>query len=311
MILNYFKLIRWPNLLMMALVMFCLRYFLILPQFDNAGIIEGSTILLFILLIISVLCIAGGGYIINDVLDQEIDAVNHPENQLIGKVIVEKSARLFYLGLTSFGLVTGIYLAYIASSAYFGLIFPAMAALLYYYSIRYKRQLISGNIVVSFASAMVLIVVWNFELFLLDAENTQLAENKGVISFISKFVYAYTLFAFFSSLIRELVKDIEDIAGDEADNCATIPILLGVSFSRRITIVMVLLLMIMVGYWQYWLWFDGFHYASGFLIFTQAIIVFTIIKLFHPQIKWHQVSNLLKMLMLTGITSIIFLNIYA
>lgn len=308
MIINYLKLIRWPNLLMMALVMCCLRYFLILPQFNHAEIVEGSTLILFLWLIFSVLCIAGGGYVINDVLDQEIDAVNHPEKQLIGKVIGEKSAKLFYIGLTSVGIAIGIYLAYIATSLYFGLVFPVMAALLYYYSRRYKRQLISGNIVVSFASAMVLIVVWNFELFLLDHENAQLTVNIGVIPFISKIVYAYTLFAFFSSLIRELVKDVEDIAGDEAENCATIPILMGISVSKWITVILLLVLMVMVGYWQYWLWFNGFQYASGFLLITQVLIIFTIRKLFEHQINWHKVSSFLKILMLSGIASIIFLN---
>lgn len=308
MIINYLRLIRWPNLLMMALVMCCLRYFLILPQFHHADIIEGSTLFLFLLLIFSVLCIAGGGYVINDILDQEIDAVNHPEKQLIGKLIDEKTAKLFYVGLTSVGVATGIYLASVASSLYLGLVFPAMAALLYYYSRRYKRQLISGNIVVSFASAMVLIVVWNFEIFLLDLENAQLAENIGVIPFISKFIYAYTVFAFFSSLIRELVKDVEDIEGDEAENCATIPILMGISVSKWITVVLLLILIIMVGYWQYWLWFNGLQYASGFLIITQILILFTINKLFVRQIMWHKVSDFLKIMMLTGITSIIFLN---
>jgi 4-hydroxybenzoate polyprenyltransferase len=309
MIMNYIRIIRWPNLLIMSALMSCLRYFFILPQFEQAGILSGSTVTLFALLILSVLSIAAGGYVINDMSDEDIDVINHPELMIIGKGISHLSAKKYYLGLTLIGIIIGFYLAYTASNVYFGMIFPVMAILLYYYSKRYKRQLITGNIVVSFASAMVLLVTWNFELFMLDAENSQLSYNLGITTYISTVVYAYSLFAFISSMIREIVKDMEDIAGDEAAFCATIPILFGVSVSKKIVGILVVVLMFMVVYWQYWLWMEGFRFAAVFLIATQLLGIAALFKLisstYHTDFHW--LSGLFKALMISGIASLVLL----
>jgi len=308
--MGYLRIIRWPNLLIMAMVMGCLRFFLVLPQFHNAGIIEGSSIMLFILLVAGVISIAAGGYVINDVFDIEIDAVNHRDSQIVGNEISIEAARKYYLILSSIGILIGFFLAFLVSNFNFGLIFPVMAALLYYYSKRYKRQVISGNIVVAFASAMVLVVAWNFEILMLNADNEQLANGHGLIPFISRFVYAYTFFAFFSTLIREIVKDVEDIEGDSVSGCLTLPVLAGVSASKKILSVLVLLLMTLVAYWQYWLWVKGYIYGSGFLFLTQFVGIVTLVKLFsrNRPINWHLMSNLMKVLMISGIASIVLLN---
>jgi len=308
--MNYVKVIRWPNLLIMAGVMVCLRYFLILPQFDKVEILAGTTFSLFLLFVAGVLAIAAGGYVINDIFDQEIDAINHPGSQIVGAKMTLFHANLYYVVLTAFGVCVGIYLAWLTSRIYFGMIFVTMAALLYYYSKRYKRQLLSGNIVVSIATALVLIIVWNFELFMLDTENAQSAVDSGITPYISKMVYAYTFFAFIVSLIREIVKDMEDVTGDAAYNCATIPILLGIARTKKIVSVLIVLLMAMVAYWQYWLWTNSFQIGAVFLFSTQMIALILLVKMFSTAktSDWHQFSNLTKMLMISGIASIILLK---
>ncbi|MFZ4462579.1 MAG: geranylgeranylglycerol-phosphate geranylgeranyltransferase [Bacteroidales bacterium] len=308
--MNYFRIIRWPNLLIMAVLMAGLRYILILPRLEMAGLFIQDNLINFILLVYSVLAIAAGGYVINDILDLEIDSINKPEDQIIGKKISLISARKFYLFLTLSGIFTGIALSVLLGSAYLGVFFPAMAALLFYYSKRYKGRLITGNLVVAFASAMVLIITWNAEFSFLKKADIAILESLGTIRMISSFVFIYALIAFLLSLVREIVKDMEDIDGDEKEGCATIPIVFGMNLARNIAFGLIIFVMLVIGWWQFSLYGKAMNHMANSLFISQIVACVTLFLLTNAnnKISLHKVSLFLKIWMISGMASMLFLN---
>ena len=203
--MNLIRLIRLPNLLIIAFTQFLVRYCLILPAFLTEQKITSELPphldkLQFILLVASTLLIAAGGYIINDVNDIDIDDVNNPGKNIIGKSINENVAQIIYYSITGLGVLLGFWIAFQIGKLSLGTI-PLFCALsLYMYSTFYKKRLYSGNIIVSVLAALSVLIVGLYE-----------------PEFYRNIIYLlyYSLFAFQMTLIREIIKDAEDIEGDE------------------------------------------------------------------------------------------------
>lgn len=300
------QLIRWPNLLIMALTMFMVRTFLILPYLKAAGINGLPSHFQFVLLVIAVLLIAAGGYIINDIFDMDIDQVNKPDKMLIGRLIKQETARFYYVTFTALGLLISGYLSIVFGQLHLVLIFLLMSGLLWFYARRYKRELIVGNLVVAFSSAMVLMMVWLFDVLVLTTNPILSASASTVMPLINKLVFAYTLFAFLVSLVRELVKDVQDMKGDMRNECQTIPIKFGVGVARFASQLLLFVLLICVGYWQFEMMQAGAMALFGYLFLVEGLVIFAIYNLTqaNESKNYGQVSSQLKVLMLAGILSI-------
>ena len=122
----FFKLVRWPNLLITALTM-CLVYHCVMHM--------GST-WMFTLMVISMVLIQAGGYVINDIFDKDIDMVNKPEKLIVDKIFTERQCKLFYIVLTVMGLACALVASIMALGKSFITIFAFMvllACLLYTY----------------------------------------------------------------------------------------------------------------------------------------------------------------------------------
>ena len=153
----FFKLVRWPNLLITALMM-CLVHHCLMHMESTFP---------FTLLVISMVLIQAGGYVINDIFDIEIDAINKPEKQIVGRIFTEKQGNVFYISLTIIGLVCALAASFIALGSKFITIFACMALLaciLYSYSSRYKKKLVIGNLIVSLSVAFAVFVPWLLEI---------------------------------------------------------------------------------------------------------------------------------------------------
>ncbi|MBK6446956.1 MAG: geranylgeranylglycerol-phosphate geranylgeranyltransferase [Bacteroidetes bacterium] len=220
----FLKLIRLPNLLMMVLTQFLVRYCIIIPAFQTEYNITGEfpdhlSKFDFSLLVLSTILIAAAGYIINDIFDITADEINKPESVVIGKKITEKKARLVYLLLNAVGISISLYLAIKIEHPTMALVQVFIVASLWMYSSYYKRRILSGNFIIALLSALVLIVVGLFE-----------------PEFYRNFVFlmAYSGFAFFVSLTREIIKDMEDVEGDEKAQYKTLPVRFGLQKTKGI-----------------------------------------------------------------------------
>lgn len=226
---SFFKLVRWPNLLITALTM-CLVWHCIM------GV---SSTLAFTLLVIAMVLIQAGGYVINDIFDVEIDAINKPKKQIVGKIFTEKQSNLFYIVLTIIGLVCGLAASIMAHGKNFYTIFAALillACFLYSYSSRYKKELVIGNLIVSLSVAFAVFLPWLFQILSMLGNQEMLFENKEWMHVTLHIVLIYTVFAFLMTLIREIIKDIEDVKGDGRSHCRTIPVVWGMNTAQIIVI---------------------------------------------------------------------------
>ncbi|MBO7529935.1 MAG: geranylgeranylglycerol-phosphate geranylgeranyltransferase [Bacteroidales bacterium] len=299
----FFKLVRWPNLIITALMM-CLVHRCLMQMESSAA---------FTLLVISMVLIQAGGYVINDIFDMEIDAINKPEKQIVGKVFTEKQSNVFYISLTIIGLACALAASVMALGNKFITIFACMAllaCLLYSYSSRYKKKLVIGNIIVSLSVAFAVFVPWLFEMIYISKHELLLITMQPLMRISLRFVLIYTAFAFLMTLIREIVKDMQDVKGDGRSHCRTIPIVWGMKAAQIIVIVLSFVTCAMI-----WIAADYFNglgfkityymlYASwvfAFIVIINNLILITDKSLrterqFRLQSMWLKISMLLGVL---------------
>lgn len=298
----FFKLVRWPNLLITAVTM-CLVYHCLL-KFDSS--------VSFTLLVISMVLVQAGGYVINDIFDKEIDAVNKPEKKIVGHVFTEKQCHVFYTALTVIGLGCALAASIMALGGKFISVFACMVllvCLLYSYSSRYKRKLVIGNLIVSLSVAFAVFVPWLFEMLNVSHHEQMIADMNVDMSTSLRFVLIYTGFAFLMTLLRELVKDMEDMKGDSNVNCRTIPIVWGITPARIIAVLLcfVTFLLICIGA-AYMLNGFGLNITS-YMLYTAGTIMllFEMVGSVNSFVSFHFQSIMLKISMLIGVLSMIFI----
>ena len=305
----FFKLVRWPNLLITALMM-CLVYHCVM-HFDSTAA--------FTLLVISMVLIQAGGYIINDIFDKDIDAINKPEKVIVGKVFTEKQCNFSYIILTIIGLGCALAACMMVLGKNSVTIMAYMMLLvcgLYSYSRTYKRKLIVGNLIVSLSVAFAVFVPWLFEMLYISRHDLLLITLKPLMQVSLRIVLIYTAFAFLTTLIREIVKDMEDVEGDERSNCRTIPIAWGMKAAQIIVLVLTLATFIMIMYAKEYLHGFGFNITSYMLegagIFMFVMLfgnVFSLLDSSFRTTKQFRIQSIaLKISMLVGVLSMFFIK---
>lgn len=259
------------------------------------------TLLDFALLVIATLCIAAAGNIINDIYDVEIDRINKPNKVLIGKKISEQTANRLYIVLTTVGVVIGFYLSNRIGKPSFAALFIVFSALLYLYSSYLKGMFLVGNILVSFLVAMSLIIVPLFDL--LPAITV---ENQSTQSAVFKIVLNYALFAFFINLIREIVKDLQDINGDKKGGMNTLPIAIGRKRTVKLVFILSVLAVLGVVFYMYEKLYNIQVLMLYFLFAIVAPLLYFCIKSWDAKTDqdYAFLSNLLKIIMFLGICSL-------
>tara|TARA_R110000751_G_scaffold102701_1_gene197424 strand:- start:35888 stop:36802 length:915 start_codon:yes stop_codon:yes gene_type:complete len=295
--LNYLNLIRYQNLLFIALVQVSIKYVL----FQPFGVDTALTNFSFALLVIATICIAAAGNIINDIYDVEIDKVNKPNKVVIGKRISERNANRLFVLFNIVGVAIGFYLANSIGKPSFAALFIVFSALLYLYASYLKGILLIGNLLVSALVAMSLIIVALFDLF--PAITPQ---NQATQSAVFKIVLQYALFALFINFIREIIKDLQDINGDKKGGMNTLPIALG--RKRTISIVFLLGVFMTLGV-VFYMYENLYNQQTLLLYFLFAIVaplLYFCIKSWEADSpkEYGFLSKLLKIIMFLGICSI-------
>ncbi len=296
---KYLQLVRWPNLIMIVVLQYLLRYAMVGPIlfFEDKALL--LTPFEFFILVFSCVLIAAGGYIINDVEDLEIDSVNKPDKKLIENQITKDSAINIYTALTFTGVLGGFFLSYVKGYPYIGIIHLITAGMLYFYATSYKCIPILGNVIISLLSALVVIIVIVPEPFAKD--------NPGVMLMIA--VYAF--FSFITTLIREIIKDIEDIEGDKQYGCSTLATTLGVTNAKWTSLILILAVLTLLIYAQIfsrqWESIIPFLYICLF-IDIPFFVLLRKLYLSEKKSDFHKASLWLKLIMFTGIISLAIFN---
>jgi len=305
----FLRLVRWPNLVFIVLTQCLFYYCIILPSFLQQGY-EGAWFLnwpLFCWLSASSVFIAAAGYIINDYFDLNIDQVNKPDSIVIQKIIKRRWAIFWHLTLSFLGVVITFYVSWKLKSWLIGPLNLLCVFLLWFYSTTFKKKFLLGNLIISLLTAWVVFVLYIGELhvFTLTREPSYYA----AITRIFKLAVLYGGFAFIISLVREVVKDMEDIQGDEKYGCRTLPIVWGVQAAKVFAAVWLIVLILAVAVTAVYGILLGWLVASMFGIMVIALPSAVILRNLYKAVttqQFHSISNLIKLVMLTGILSMIF-----
>jgi len=306
LILGFLKIIRIPNLLIIILTQYLLRICIIGTFYSISAAKSSFGHIDFVLLVISTVLIAAGGYVINDYFNAETDKVNKPSKMVIGTSVEPATAYKYYWILTLTGNILGFYISFRVHYFLLGFIFPAISMMLWYYSTRYQKTILWGNLAVSFLSAMVILIVWLFEFFALRANPIGYTEAMKQLELISVIVAAYAVFAFLTTLIREMIKDIEDLEGDRSAGFRTLPVVLGTGKSKGIITAFGIMTMLTLGLCQLLLF--RMHLMLVFwylLIALQPSILYLIFQVMTARSKtdFHNLSSVAKIIMVAGILS--------
>jgi 4-hydroxybenzoate polyprenyltransferase len=273
-----FKLIRIPNLIIIGITLSLLYY--------NA---EKQTLtwFSFLTLCLGTICIAAAGNVINDILDVEIDLINKKNRVVVGQLISVQRAWVLYFFLNILALGMSVCLM----SIDLFLFFLGAILLLYFYSTTWKRQALIGNLVVAFLCAWVVIEFWWFS-------------YASLTPYWHGILLAYTIFAFLSTLVRELVKDLEDLEGDTLQGCQTLAIQKGAIFVKKVILILLSLLLILLTAEAYFFYAHSAYLAFVYLIIALVFPLFYLIKIVRSATvtsDFGQISRLLKAYMLLGL----------
>ncbi|MEO8108679.1 MAG: geranylgeranylglycerol-phosphate geranylgeranyltransferase [Ginsengibacter sp.] len=302
----FFKLIRWPNLLFIALTQVLFRFFIFhfVYHINTAtGNIIKLTSPLFILLVTASVCIAAAGYIINDYFDLNIDMVNKPSKLIVDRFIKRRWAILLHIILSFIGLVLSLYIGYKLSNFYIPFFNLIAILTLWFYSTTFKKKFLIGNILISLLTAWVILVLtvaeYKFNIVKTDVVWRRLIK----VSFI------YAGFAFIISLVREVIKDMEDLPGDSKYGCTTMPIVWGIRVSKVFVAVWIIVLAIAVAFIQFYVIQFGWWFSALYSIILIIIPLIWILQKLHKaktSAEFHTLSSMVKLIMFTGILSMIF-----
>lgn len=304
--INYLKIIRPINLGIIVLTQVFLYFFIIKTYLGLGNVEPAMNYLDLAMLVLSTVLIAAGGNVINDYYDIEADESNKPGKQIAGKLIPMKNLWIYYWVLSTLGVLIGLYQAFKIDFIQLGFIFPVVAIMLWLYSSRYQKTVLYGNLMVAFMSAMVILILWLFEFFTLKTDPIHFVEAMKQITYLHYVVTGYAVFAFLVSLVREIVKDVEDVEGDRRVEAKTFPIVFGNTKSRNLAMVVHILAMLILGVCQYYLYLENLILVFWYLMLAvQLLFLFVLFQLTSARTKkdFHFLSNAYKMIMLAGILS--------
>lgn len=302
----FLRLIRWINLLFIGLAQFLFRHCIILPVFHYYNVEPVLSEVQFFLVVLSTILIAAGGYIINDYFDVKIDQINKPHRLLVDRIFPRRRAILANWIFSVAGILLGGFVAWWVGRWHLGGVYVVSSFLLWWYSANLKRQPLIGNVVVSFLTALTIVVVALFEIWILHRP----AAYDDPAGAVFTFVLLYGGFAFLISMVREIVKDIEDVEGDRAHHCKTLPVVGGVRLAKSVAQVFAGVLAINVVILLLLEFREDNFLVVGYGVVTVLLpLLYVILRLYRADRKrhYHQLSTWIKLIMLMGILSMIML----
>lgn len=227
--------------------------------------------------------IAAAGYVINDYFDVKIDLINKPSRVVVGKEMTRRKAILLHVILSAAGILSGLLISWKIAAVNL-----VSAGLLWWYSAELKRGVFFGNLAISILTAASLMVLY-----------IPFPDSGPAI-------LVYAVFAFGMTMIREAVKDMEDVRGDQAYGCTTLPIRMGIPFTKIYTMVLTLLLMATGFAIHWWLMPLPVAYFLALILLPLGIFSYRLVRADTVR-EFHQLSQWVKYILVLGVVSMALL----
>ena len=276
---GFLRLTRVPNLLIIGFSQYLAVIFLVAhPEKWYHKLYDFHLLLLSS----STILIAASGYIINDYYDIKIDYVNKPEKVVVGKLVKRRIVLFSHAILNFIGISIGFYLSLRVGAVNF-----IAGFLLWLYSNRLKRKPFIGNLVIAALTGLSILVVAIYY-----RQNFSLLLN-------------YAVFAFSINLVREVIKDMEDLRGDMRFGSKTLPIIWGLRKTKYFLYGLIVIFVFTLFYLSHQLENQTLNLFFLLLIIPIIYLIYLLYRA-DSQKRFHQLSTYCKLLMLAGISSMIF-----
>jgi len=281
-LLSLFSVVRGYNILMIALAQYLTSIFILAPDWPLGKVV--FDINLFFIVMASALVIASG-YIINNFYDAEKDLINKPNKSMLDRLVSQRFKLTTYFILNLLAVIVASYISFRAVFFFSAYIFG-----IWLYSHKLKRIPGLGNLVsatLAIAPFFVVFVYYrNFETV----------------------IFVHALYLFLLILAREVIKDLENIAGDLAQGYKTIPILFGSGVAKAL-IAFLIVLTLVPTYLLVYVFDVG--YMSVYFIAAGALLIVSLLVLWKSGVKKHYVwlHNILKFIIIVGVISILLIDV--
>ncbi len=288
----------------MLVVQLLVHFVLIIPHLFDQGIGLSFNFLNNLMLLLNTALVGAAGNVVNDIYDQEIDKINKPDRLIVGKYIQEKKAWRVYL---AFVILSVLFVSVVSVRLNDVRIFiiPLLSnVLLYLYASYFKKKPFVGNFIVALLSMFTILLIVQVDFTALELLSQEFG-NEIIIMNLGLMTFAFLL-----TIIREMVKDVEDIEGDRSFGCSTLPIVIGQQKTIYLTIVLTLFLV--SGLWLSFFWLKSKDYylaAIYYLTFVQFMVLVLGFKLFRAEKKsdYKKMSTWIKLTMVCGILGVLLL----
>ena len=295
---SFFRLVRWRNLFLVIVLqgLVSVRLYHACNASSGGCSLDLAGILLIILI---TLLVTAAGYVVNDIYDVEIDRVNRPDKMIVGNLISRKTGWFIYGAMVLAGGIAALGLNIEFNDPVYLAGYILATALLFSYSLWWKKSFLAGNLLVSFMCGVAVFV------FLIPDWGSQVLQS-GTPSLLHVML-ALMWFAATMTLYREIVKDMEDMQGDSVAAARTLPIRLGYAKARIIGTFVGITVVISLALWFFVTWQNAHFLLNAGVVSISFMMAHTILLLGRagkPK-ELHVVSQYIKVIMLIGI--IVFL----
>jgi len=304
LLVSFLKLVRWPNLFFIILSQCLFQYCIYNPLYH---INSPDTPVSFLLIMLASVFIAAAGYAINDYFDVNIDQVNKPTKVVVSNIIGRRWVIFWHF----FFSLSGIYLTLIAFPfhLYWHIHLANLLSilLLWFYSTNIKKKLLIGNVLIAILTAWVIGVVYFSKFTMTGIMNAGSATPTDLRFF--KLMILYAAFAFVLTIIREALKDIEDMEGDAKFGCRTLPIVWGLKATKVYLAVWLVVVIAVLTIIQFYVvpfgWWLSIVYCIVFIIAPLVLVLYKLNNSYTSH-DFNVLSNWVKLAMLAGVLSMVF-----
>ncbi len=291
-IISLFSVVRGYNIPVIILAQYLAAIFILSTDLRALDVLLDFN--LFVIVFASAITIASG-YIINSFYDSKKDLINKPNKTMLDRLVSQKTKLQVYFGLNFLVFLMAMLVSWRAA-----LFFSSYIFLIWFYSHKIKKYPIVGNIM-----AALLAVLPFFGILLYYFKIDGLLENVRNEKYYV--IFAHASFLFLLILIREMIKDLENIKGDMTQNYRTLPVILGESFSKKV-ITMLIICSIFPVYILIEIYDVG--YMDIYFYVSFIVLIFFIMKLWNSNSKdnYLLLHNIIKFIIVAGVFSIILIK---
>lgn len=308
--IKYLKLVRLPNLLMVPFTMYLMRYGIIEPIIkygyqESLGIDVGLKLphFYFLMLVLINVFLGAAGYVINDYFDRKIDEVNRPDEVVVDKKISRRTAIILHVIFDAIAIFLAGWFSWYLGKPTILVLYMMIAGIFWLYSTTYKYQLVLGNVIVALGTATIPLQVGYFDLIMLNRAyaSEMIMKNINFMPIIY-WMAAFGLFAFLTNMVREVIKDMEDLEGDESYGCNTIPIAFGMRISKMVVVSFILIIIGLLTIFHLRFLTDAISRWYLLILVAIPLLISAYLTIRAKTIKhYKQISLIIKLVMLSGV----------